>query len=256
MDASRFSLMDLRRLANGLSDAALAVLYPQACAACGQSVEQRADGAACAACWRATRLFDGTETLCQKCGELWPVALPTELRGKARCGRCREDLYEVARAVGVYEGGLRVSVLRLKREPYLPARLAQALAQAQKRLPPSGAARIIPVPLHAERLRERGFNQAAIIGQALARSTGWPCDEWSLAREHYTEMHRASMDAAARRASVAEAFAVTRPRLINGARILLADDVFTTGATVGACAAALKEAGAAEVYVLTLARAV
>jgi predicted amidophosphoribosyltransferase len=110
------------------------------------------------------------------------------------------------------------------------------------------------VPLHPARLGERGFNQAAIIGRALAHLTGLPLDEWSLARRIHTERHRAGMDARSRRESVEEAFTVNRPRLVERESILLLDDVYTTGATVSACAGALKAAGAREVFVLTLAR--
>jgi competence protein ComFC len=112
---------------------------------------------------------------------------------------------------------------------------------------------IVPVPLHPERERERGFNQAAVLARSLAKSTGLRCDEHSLIRSVHTERHRTGMDARARRESVADAFVVKRPRLIQNQRVLLVDDVFTTGATVSACAAALIEAGA-KVYVLTVAR--
>jgi len=113
---------------------------------------------------------------------------------------------------------------------------------------------IVPVPLHPERERERGFNQAAVLGRSLAQSTGLRCDEHSLVRAIHTERHRTGMDARARRESVAEAFTVARPRLIQGQSILLLDDVFTTGATVSACAAKLKASGARDVFVLTVAR--
>jgi ComF family protein len=104
------------------------------------------------------------------------------------------------------------------------------------------------------RERERGFNQAAVLGRALARLNDLPFDVWSLARNLHTERHRAGMDARARRESVEGAFKVERPRLVEGERVLLVDDVYTTGATASACALALKEAGALEVFVLTVAR--
>jgi ComF family protein len=123
--------------------------------------------------------------------------------------------------------------------------------------PPLDSARlVVPVPLHPSRERERGFNQAALLARAVAKgAAGLRLDEWSLARVLHSGRHRAGMDARARRESVADSFAVARPRLVAGERVLLVDDVFTTGATASACARVLLAAGASEVYVLTAARA-
>jgi ComF family protein len=145
-------------------------------------------------------------------------------------------------------------MLALKKEPHIAPRLARLLLETQQRAPLDGATRILPIPLHPLRLRERGFNQAAVLGRALARLNALPFDEWSLARCLHTERHRAGMDARARRESVAGAFKVLRPRLVAGERVLLVDDVYTTGATASACALALLDAGALEVFVLTIAR--
>ena len=113
----------------------------------------------------------------------------------------------------------------------------------------------LPVPLHASRERERGFNQAVVLARELARATKLPIDDYSLVRRVHTERHRAGMDARSRRDSVEGAFEVRRPEPIAGRRVLLIDDVFTTGATVSECAAVLKSAGGTAVYVLTIARA-
>jgi ComF family protein len=245
-----------RRQFDAVADAALALVYPLRCAACNVSaVERRADAPACAACWDATTVFTGDETLCWKCGAPAHVELPMEVRERVRCRRCDADDYAAARAVGVYEGALRAAVLRLKHEPHVGARLALLLAQAQRRPPLDRARLAMPVPLHEERLRERGFNQAALLARALAARNRLRLDEWSLARERHSERHRAGMDARARRETVEDAFRVTRPRLVAGHSVLLIDDVLTTGATVSACARALREAGATEVFVLTVARA-
>ena len=112
----------------------------------------------------------------------------------------------------------------------------------------------MPVPLHRERQKLRGFNQASVIAHALSAKVSLPVDEVSLVRVEHTERHRAGMDARDRRESVETAFAVAHPALIAGERILLIDDVFTTGSTVSACASALFAAGAEKVFVLTLAR--
>jgi ComF family protein len=113
----------------------------------------------------------------------------------------------------------------------------------------------MPVPLHANRLKVRGFNQAAIIAQALSKSLRLPLDEVSLLRPSASEKYRAGLDAKGRRETVAGAFEVVHPRLVQNEDILLVDDVFTTGATVSVCAETLVAAGARNVFVLTLAQA-
>ncbi|HEX8649690.1 MAG TPA: ComF family protein [Pyrinomonadaceae bacterium] len=244
----------LTHTTSSLYDAALALVYPQACAVCHAHVESRADGVACARCWETTRVFSGAETMCWKCGALAGGTVAEEERTMVRCRRCDVEAFTAARACGVYEGALRASVLALKREAHVPARLARLMYEAQQRAPLALATRIVPVPLHPERARERGFNQAAVLAASLARRTGLPLDDGSLVRTLHTERHRAGMDARARRESVQEAFSVERPRLVRGERILLVDDVFTTGATASSCACALKAAGAQAVFVLTVAR--
>ncbi|MBV8856853.1 MAG: ComF family protein [Acidobacteria bacterium] len=249
----------MARLTNtldGLLDAALALVYPQACAACGvRGVERRADWPACAACWGATRLFEGGETLCWKCGRPAGGEVPEEVRPSVRCRRCESEEFDAARACGLYEGALRAAVLGLKRDPFVPPRLARMLREAARRKPLDTATLVVPVPLHPARERERGFNQATLLASAVAEGTGLPLDTWSLARLAHSERHRAGLDARARRESVAGAFAVARPRLVRGESVLLVDDVFTTGATASACARPLLDAGARAVFVLTAARA-
>jgi len=239
-----------------LYDAALALVYPQACAVCGAaSVEARADAPACAGCWRETRVFDGGEVLCWKCGALAPGGVSAVGAAESvRCRRCEAEEFTAARACGLYEGALRAAVLNLKREPHVGARVARLLREARGRSPLDAANVVVPVPLHHERERERRFNQAALLGRALAKGAGLALDEWSLARVAHASRHRAGMDRRARRETVADAFRVVRPRLVEGRSVLLVDDVFTTGATASACARALRDAGAADVFVLTVAR--
>jgi len=240
---------------SGAYDSVLTLIYPQGCAACSSSVESRHDGVACSTCWEATRIFDDDDTLCWKCGALNTAAVAEEKRQTVRCGQCDADSFTSARACGLYEGAFRASILALKREPHVARRLLETLRQTQQRAPLAEADVVVPVPLHASRERERGFNQATVLACALARATRLSIDEHSLVRSVHTERHRAGMDARSRRDSVAGAFEVRQPKLIAGRRVLLIDDVFTTGATVSECAAVLKSAGAADVYVLTIARA-
>ena len=246
--------MTLLTIANLVYDSALAVVYPQECAICGSSVESRSDGVACAMCWNATSIFGEKDPLCWKCGAV-SFAGPDARRQNLSCGRCDDDSFAVARACGNYEGALRASILELKRQPHVPQRLRQTMLGALRRAPLTAAELILPVPLHAARERERGFNQAWVLAKELSRPARLPMDEHCLVRKNETHMHRGGMDAKARHRSVAGAFMVRHADLIAGKRLLLIDDVFTTGATVSACAAVLKEAGALEVFVLTAARA-
>ncbi len=242
-------------------DALLTVVYPQACRVCGGSVEQRGLGVVCKACWDATRIFTGAETLCWKCGALSPskefspaIEVSPEIRAGVRCHRCDSQTFTAARAVGPYEHGLRASVLESKRHPYLAPFLIQLLTAVAQRAPLNEATRIIPVPLHETRARERGFNQAAVIANALARRLGLPVDAASLVRVSGSEKYRAGLDRKGRHDTVAGAFAVRHPRLVENENVLLIDDVFTTGATVSACAEVLVASGARNVFALTIAR--
>lgn len=236
-------------------DALLAVAYPQVCAICHGSVEHRRFGVACESCWSATRVFNGEETMCWKCGRLSQADLPLELLADARCRACDSQWFTAARAIGLYEGALRESVLSLKHQPHLWPHLVNLLIETARRSPLNTATRIIPVPLHDKRQRQRGFNQASIVAQALSGSLQLPLDEVSLVRVSSLDTYRAGLDAKGRKDTVTGAFEVRFPRLISNEEILLVDDVFTTGATVSVCAEALLAAGAQKVFVLTLARA-
>jgi ComF family protein len=111
---------------------------------------------------------------------------------------------------------------------------------------------IVPVPLHWRRRWQRGFNQSALLAKAVARRYAAPVE--SPLRRRRATAAQAGLTHARRRANVAGVFAVKRPAAVAGRRILLIDDVMTTGATAAACAAALKRAGARYVALLTLAR--
>ena len=111
---------------------------------------------------------------------------------------------------------------------------------------------LVPVPLHPRRLRERGYNQAELLAQQMGRRLGVPVAARSLVRVRNTPAQARSENRETRRANVAAAFRAKDA--FDGRRVLLVDDVCTTGATLEACAAALREAGAQEVWGVTLAR--
>jgi competence protein ComFC len=234
-------------------DSLLTLAYPQVCQICKESVEASADGVACRTCWEQTRIFSGNETLCAKCSAFLQEK-PSNFR--AFCHQCDEHFYDRATAVGLYETALAASVLHLKREPFVARHLKNLFVFAFENSPFQDSTVVIPVPLAKRRLLERGFNQAEVLAGILARAFNLKIDEQSLTRKIHTPMHRAAMDRRARELTVEKAFEVTRPNFIKGEKILLVDDVFTSGATTSVCAKALKKNGADKVYVLTVARAV
>ncbi len=236
-----------------LSHSVLALIYPQECLCCHGEVESPDDGIACSGCWTKTRIFDGSETLCTKCGAFLFVGGVSA--NDLQCRKCEEHSYDRAFSVGIYEHALSASIIHLKRNPSISKRIRQLLSRSLDRISTSGPPVVIPVPLSARRQQERGFNQAALIAKVIARSGNLVVDENSLVRKIHTPMHRAGMDRKARAMTVKKAFDVVRPKLIEGRDILLVDDVLTSGETASICAKVLKESGAATVNILTIARA-
>lgn len=232
-----------------LVDPLLCVVFPSECAACGKPITRPTRGPLCCACWSALPRHS-LGGLC-RCG-LRLVA------GQGPCGRCRRGLSFFSRgtSLGPYEGSLRVAIheLKYRGRRRVAARLAEELVQADGVFPVlEGADALVPVPLHPRRLRERGFNQAELLALAVGRSTRLPVLRGALLRRRDT-LPQAGLSAARRRANVASAFVVRRRGLVAGRVLVLVDDVTTTGATVHACAAMLRECGAKDVRLLSAAR--
>jgi ComF family protein len=230
----------------------LSLVFPQACFICGDLVASSAEGVSCLKCWSGTRFFVGSELLCSRCGAL----LGERTAGSpVNCRACDHHLYDSATALGVYEKGLAAAIIHLKSAPVLPRFLDLIITERLKAASLSYDV-LVPVPLSRQRMLERGHNQAETIARRISRLVNAAVDTGSLVRTTNTPIHRIGMDQKAREATVAKAFEVTRPKLITGKRVLLIDDVMTSGSTSSACANVLKKAGAKEVHVLTLARAV
>ncbi len=174
----------------------------------------------------------------------------------AHCRQCDGHPYDKVRSIGIYSHALASAVIALKTTPSLTKQVHELFHAAFLRSGFDEATLIIPVPLSRQRLLERGFNQAEVAAKYLSEKTRIPIDAPSLVRTKHSQIHRVGMDSKARFLSVQNAFKVVRPKLIAGQRILLVDDVYTTGATLSYCAKALKKSGALEVNALTLARAV
>jgi len=135
-------------------------------------------------------------------------------RDQVSCLRCDSEPFTAARAVGLYEGALHEAVLMLKRQPHLPAYVEELVVAAAMREPLNASTVIMPVPLHPKRLRSRGFNQAAVIAEAVSKRLRLPLDEVSLVRVSATDKYRAGLDAKGRRDTVAGAFAVRHTRVV------------------------------------------
>jgi ComF family protein len=223
------------------------LVCPERCAACPAIV---ASGALfCQGCRRAVRVLGPPE--CAGCGSPLgagtcppcPLGPGAPIRRARAWGAYRGADAEqpVARALAAFKYG---GAMRLGR------RMAAAMAS---RAPDASVSLVAPVPLHPRRLRRRGFNQSAVLARHLARALGRAAAPRLLARTRDTPSQTA-LAAAARRANVAGAFAVRRPAAVRGVQVLLVDDVWTSGATALAAAAALRAAGARAVDVLTFAR--
>ncbi len=226
-------------------------VFPWACIGCGVA----AGSALCPSCRGAIRWIDSA-ACCRQCG-LPLASLPSHF-----CGRCVVDppAFSRLRAAAYYRTAeedhdpLAIAIRGLKYggRRALAASLSCLLAE---RLPfaPGEHDLAAPVPLHLRRLRARGFNQAALLARGPARRLGLPLDVGLLVRRRDTAA-QVGLGEAERRRNVRRAFALRPGRRAAGLRVLLVDDVATSGATADACARALRAAGARSVDVLALAR--
>jgi ComF family protein len=191
---------------------------------------------------------------CHRCAE--PIDSEARERLCAECAAGQRYHFGSARAAGLYDGSLRQAVLRCKyaRRRALAAPLGQYLAEYLATGPfgPLEPDCLVPVPLHPRRLRQRGFNQAALIAGEVSHRHGVPLHD-ALRRSRYTSA-QARLTSAERARNILGAFAVADAASVTGAAVLLVDDVLTTCATTDECARVLMDAGARSVHVLTLAR--
>jgi ComF family protein len=236
-----------------LGRAALDLLLPPRCLACG--VEVGAPGNLCAGCWPGLRFL--TPPWCRACGYPLPHALPEA----PLCPACAAEPpgFDRARAALRYDEGSRRLVLAFKRGARFEGvpSFGRWLARAGAELLPD-ADLVLPVPLHRWRLLSRGYNQSAVLAQAVAREAGRPWLPDALLRTRATASQQ-GLSATARRENITPAAFRVRPSAlprVEGARVVLVDDVLTTGSTLEACCAVLKRHGAARVDALTLARVV
>lgn len=225
-------------------------VLPPSCLVCSEPVTS--DGQFCVTCFGKVSFI--TPPFCRRCGV--PFSFHPPGGDDLLCVACitSPPCFDVARAAVRYDETARRMVLPLKygdraettrNLARLMARFGQELLQ--------DATLLVPVPLHARRLRQRRYNQAALLATSLARLTGKPRDLRALLRTRPTRALE-GMDAASRRKELEGAILPRPGAAVRGKRVLLIDDVMTTGSTANQCALALREAGAIQVNVLTIAR--
>jgi ComF family protein len=243
-DDGRMELAPVCRFASSVGDVLAHLLWPSRCAACDVLVPGGA--AFCSPCEGTLLVADPA---CPRC------ALPTDDGGSCPLCSTRPPAFDRAFAALVYGGALADAIVGLKHAGRRHA--ARALGAFVVPLLEAGRAAgadlVLPVPLHPRKLRARGFNQALALVRAAGRRR-LPVSVDALVRTRDTpELGHAGPRE--RRERVAGAFAVRTPDRVRGRHVLVVDDVMTTGATLGACAEALRAAGARSVSVAALARA-
>lgn len=224
------------------------LLLPPLCLGCEAQVTQHQT--LCADCWKNMHFV--ARPFCACCGA--PFDLPVD--EGTLCGACLDErpVFTTARSALIYDDASRPLILKLKHGDQIHAvpALANWMARAGEELW-SACDLIVPVPLHRWRLLKRRYNQAALLAQAIAKQTDRPIAVEALVRVKATES-QGHKNHAARAKNIAGAFAVPKPDDVKGKRIVLVDDVLTSGATVQEAARALLAAGALSVAVATLAR--
>ncbi len=234
--------------ARGLWRKGMDFLLPPLCLVCDAPVGE--PNGLCAACWKSIRFIE--RPFCEKCGG--PFDLPVE--EGTLCSACLAEapVYTAARSAILYDEASKPLVLRFKHADRIHAApaLARWMAQAGAAFWPAADV-IAPVPLHRWRLLKRRYNQSALLALAIGKEVKKPVAVDLLIRRRATDSqgHRNKKE---RRENVVGAFVLKKGADVAGKNVVLVDDVLTSGATVSECARVLLKAGAAGVYVLTLAR--
>ena len=236
----------------GVLEASLNLLYPPVCQLCQSQRAEARDGFVCSKCWTHVRFIRAP--FCECCG----LPFEGDLTTNFVCTNCNdlELHFTSARSAVVAKGVVLEIIHRFKysRALWFQAFLAGLLIrEAAPVLANEKWDYLVPVPLHPLKLREREFNQAALLAQPLARATQIPMNEKILRRVNPTAT-QTLLTRDERAANMKNAFVVRPGTRLAGKRIIIVDDVFTTGATTNACARVLRSAGAAEVGVWTVAR--
>ncbi|MBC8095294.1 MAG: ComF family protein [Akkermansiaceae bacterium] len=233
-------------------NAALAFAFPEVCQICEAERATPAEGFVCSHCWGTVRFIK--PPFCDRCG----LPFQGEITSNFECTNCREmELHFRSARSAVTTGGPVLEAIhryKYQRALWFENFLADLLIrQAEPELRAEKWDWLVPVPLYPTRQREREFNQAERLAQRLSAATRIPVNAALLKRVMPTRT-QTQLTRHQRAANVRHAFVMRDPAKLGGARIVLLDDVFTTGATTSACARVLRQAGAGEVCVWTVAR--
>lgn len=237
-----------------LGTAALGFVYPEVCQICESERAKATDGFVCSSCWASVRFIK--PPFCDRCG----LPFPGDITHTFECANCRdmELHFRSARSAVTTGGPVLEAIHRYKYERALWFEVFLADILVRQALPELRREKwdwIVPVPLHPAKHREREFNQAERLARRLSAASGIPVNSTLLRRVIPTPT-QTQLTRQQRAANVRNAFAMRRTQRLSGQRIVLLDDVFTTGATTSACARILQNAGAGEVCVWTVARGV
>jgi ComF family protein len=234
--------------------ALLNILFPPLCHVCRSHLRDPTEIHLCPECRDKISLIDSP--FCPVCG----IPFAAEDDRDHPCGTCltRPRPFAAARAAARFEGPVQEIIHRFKygKKAHLSRPLglltAATLAHFGAAIPCDF---IVPVPLHRKRLRERGFNQSQLIGRVLAKKWKIPQSLNNLRRIRWTDP-QTGLSAPERIRNIRGAFVVATPEKVKDKSLLLVDDVYTTGSTITECAKTLRRAGAREIRVVTVARAV
>ncbi len=231
------------------------LVLPVRCAICDRALAGDPIPFICRACW--SQLTPLTDPTCPRCGRPFGSPVATVYTPDLICGEChgRPPAFSKAWSCYRYDSPLKdaIHLFKYRRKVALARPLATLLLA--RGVDPLDYDLVMPVPLHPDRLREREFNQALLLADHLASRLGLPLSYDNLIRTQATPP-QSELSRAARLKNLRRTFGVRQPAALQAKRILLVDDVFTTGTTVNECAKALRKAGAGPVSACTLARAV
>lgn len=235
--------------------AAVDLVFPRNCTLCSSALDEAQAGVICRGCLAGARVIE--PPFCGRCGLPFDGA-PSAIE---RCGHCHDRAFAFDRAVAACRaaGPVREAIHRFKyqRQMYFAGHLAEWIVGAAWRwIDWSEVDLVVPVPLHPRKQRQREFNQAVVLARAVGQATGCAVADGVLRRRRdtATQTHLTAPD---RAKNLKGAFgAGARIGLASGQRVVLVDDVFTTGATLDGCAKVLRDGGAETITALTVARGV